>query len=203
MLWYQVHVSTDRAFARSFWATLPHENRGGWEGCEPLQLRLDPTPSVAFGVRSRDTSQISASVCSFVSSPLRHEQTPPGRRVSGPTEEVERMPCFTAAGDGSRTQILRRSALTFYKETACVSRCGTRNSSTKRSPRVSPCRFYAVSIEVLENGKRQQTRPHKQHVHTHKYAIPRPSFRRAPRRRRDAQLCTATAAGNYTQLSRP
>ena len=136
MLWYQVHVSTDRAFVRSFWATLPHENRGGWEGCEPLQLRLDPTPSVAFGVRSRDTSQISASVCSFVSSPLRHEQTPPGRRVSGPTEEVERMPCFTAAGDGSRTQILRRSAL-MEEGTMSQSRVGAgRETPQRNGPRV-------------------------------------------------------------------
>ena len=152
---YQVHVSTDRAFARSFWATLPRENRGGWEGCEPLQLRHDPTPSVAFGVRSRDTSQISASVCSFVSSPLRHEQTPSGRRVSGPTEEVERMPCFTDAGNGSRTQIL---LVRTHAREARWTACGTRNSSTKRFacfalPFYRACRSVFVSF-----GKRLSDR---------------------------------------------
>lgn len=139
---YQVHVSTDRAFARSFWATLPRENRGGWEGCEPLQLRHDPTPSVAFGVRSRDTSQISASVCSFVSSPLRHEQTPSGRRVSGPTEEVERMPCFTRATAAAHRSC--SSAHTLAKQGG--PRAG-RETPQRNGPRVSHCRStgHAVS----------------------------------------------------------
>ena len=149
---YQVHVSTDRAFARSFWATLPRENRGGWEGCEPLQLRHDPTPSVAFGVWSRDTSQISASVCSFVSSPLRHEQTPSGRRVSGPTEEVGRMPCFTAAGDGSHAQNSRdrtRSVHFFlYRLSPCVC-VELEHTSTKRFPRCpGASRVFGLRFEV-------------------------------------------------------
>jgi hypothetical protein len=107
-----------------------------------LQLRHDPKPSVAFGVRSRDTSQISASVCSYVSSPLRHEQTPSGRRVSGPTEEVERMPCFTRA-----TAAAHRSCSSAHTLAKQGGPCAGRETPQRNGPRVSHCRStgHAVS----------------------------------------------------------
>lgn len=62
------------------------------------------------------------------------------------------MPCFTDAGNGSRTQIL---LVRTHAREARWTVCGTRNSTTKRSacfalPFYRACRFVFVSF-----GKRQ------------------------------------------------